>query len=321
MSLDRTSIVVGSRGQDGTLLSRNLMDRGIRVIGIGRSVTTLNEHPLELAIDIRSASAVAHLVEEWNPSEVYYLAAHHNSSEDFSLGESTDELYRRSQEIHVTCLVNFLSAIAKSSPSTKLFYAGSSLIFGRNGEDGQDETTAYDPDGVYGITKAQGLWMCREYRNKHGVYACGGILYNHESHLRPATFLTSKVIQTAHRIASGSIERLKIGSLSARVDWGLAKDYVGAFEAILRIENPGDYIIATGVLHSVEEFIASVFHYFRLDWRRHVDINPEILSRQRSSARAIPAKLERDTGIILARPLQELVDVLIRDHITAKSNP
>lgn len=311
----RTAVIVGSRGQDGTLLSRKLIAQGVRVIGIGRCGATLDGVDLEKGVNITSAVSVIRFMEEWSPSEIYYLAAYHGSSEDPIGHNSVDELFRRSQEIHVTGLVNFLAAISKVSQGTKLFYAGSSLVFGRQHGQVQDEFTPYDPSGTYGITKAQGLWMCREYRDNHGIPVFTGILYNHESYLRPVTFLTAKVIQSAIRIAKGSQERLKVGNLAAQVDWGLAIDYVAAFEAVLHHGCPGDYIIATGVKHSVEEFVSSVFGYFQLDWRKHVDVNSGILVRQGSSGQANPAKLARDTGIKLARPFQELVNALVRDHI------
>jgi len=318
MKRSKTSVVVGSHGQDGTLLCSLLRGKGRQVFGIARRFSTLNESICATAVDIFCPRQVAQVLVEWKPSEVYYLAACHSSAENSELYESTEMLYDRSQNVHVRGLINFLSAIEKYSPETKLFYAGSSLVYGKRSGDIQDESTLFDPVGIYGITKAQGLWLCREYREQKAIFAAGGILFNHESSLRPKSFLTSKVIDSAIRISLGFSERLQIGNLASRVDWGLAVDYVTAFESILALDEPGDYIVASGVTHSVEEFVEAVFCYFNLEWRNYVDIVPDLLYRAYNTRCGNSSKLERDTGISLRRPFVEFVEMLVLEHIHQK---
>lgn len=317
MARMKTAIIAGHRGQDGTLLTRLLTEKGYRVIGFDRTELRRDQTVGDTTIDLTDAAAVEKLLDEAGRSEIYYLAAYHSSSEKLTRNESMAELFRCSQAVHVTGLVNFLSAMEKLSPDSRLFYAASSLVFsGRNGET-QDELTPFEPIGMYGITKAQGLWLCREFRENRKVFASGGILYNHESHLRRPSFLTAKIIRAAIRIAAGGEEKVQVGNLASRVDWGYAQDYVSAFQAILNLSEPGDYILASGVTHSVEEFINAVFDYFSLDWRNHVEVAPDLLFRQQPIKQGNAAKLERDTGITLARPFPEFVNLLIQDHLEA----
>jgi len=314
-----TAIIVGYRGQDGSLLANNLAGRGYKVIGIGRGHVS-GIHLDEESLDIRDSNAVKALLERTGPAEIYYLAAYHSSSEKSGVAISATELFSRSQEVHVTGLLAFLAAMEVVSPHSRLFYAASSLVFSGQQGPTQDESTPLEPVGMYGITKAQGMWLCREFR-KNNIFASCGILYNHESHLRPRSFLTSKIIQAAIKIANGGHEKVEVGNLSARVDWGYAPDYVEAFRAVLNLDAPDDFIFASGAAHSVEEFIAAVFGYFSLDWRDHVIVSPNLLFREQPVKQGNAAKLHQQTGIHLARPFNEFVYRLIQDHLAADIAP
>jgi len=318
MHSSKTAIIVGHRGQDGTLLSANLSERGYEIIGIGRSESSWGGVVSNRVVDVGDPGIVRQLLGEVGPCDIYYLAAYHSSSERSDAPVSQAELFTQSQAVHVTGLLNFLSAMVEVIPQSRLFYAASSLVFsGKHGEV-QDEETPLEPVGMYGITKAQGMWLCREFREKQKIFAACGILYNHESYLRPCSFLTTKIIQAAINIAAGGADKLEVGRLSAKVDWGYAADYVNAFRAILALDSPDDFIMATGKVHSVEQFIEAVFGYFSLDWREHVVVNQGLLFREQPVKRGNPSKLQDRTGIALSRPFSEFVRMLIEDHLQAK---
>ena len=221
------------------------------------------------------------------------------------------DLVRKSTDVHVTGLACFLEAIRLHSPETRLFYAGSSLVFGEPGTDMQDEMTPFDPRCVYGITKAAGLRLCRYYREKHGVFASGGILFNHESPLRQSKFVIPKIIHAAFAVSRGSAEKLHLGDLSARVDWGYAPDYVEAMTRILRIREPGDFVIATGETHSVQEVVERIFGSLGLDWREHVEVTREILTRRRSPLCGNASRLHAATGWQPTVSFHEMLEILL----------
>lgn len=309
-------IVVGYAGQDGSLLLEDLKNRGDEIIGIGRSSCIFpigfNRLP---SIDILDSHDVFSIVELFKPDEIYYLAAYHASSEASKANLPLHAQFTCANQIHVQGLVNFLSAIVDNSSATRLFYASSSLVFsGENGEI-QDERTPLTPQEFYGITKAQGMFLCNEFRRKYDIFAASGILYNHESHLRPPDFLSTKIIQTAYRISQGSVETLEIGNLSARVDWGYAKDYVQAFQKILLLDYPTDFIVSSGKLASVNEFVNIVFNFFSLDPLVHVIENSNILTRKSASKIGNSSKLRSATGWKPSMNYSNFVIQLINDHL------
>lgn len=314
----KKTIVVGYAGQDGSLLIRDLQNRGDEIIGIGRSGCSYpSTFPPGIIKNITNDKEVCALVRAFQPDEIYYLAAYHTSSEAGGKQSKLHTQFESAQAIHVTGLVNFLSAIVEESPSTRLFYASSSLVFsGENGER-QDEATPLTPQGFYGITKAQGMWLCREFRKNHDVFASVGILYNHESCLRTPSFLSAKIIQTAIQISAGANKKLEVGNLSSRVDWGYAKDYVLAFQKILAADKSGDFIVATGEAHTVEEFIKIVFTYFNLDPKRYVVQNKNILLRTPPIKIGNAKKLRNLTGWMPSLDFTEFVIQLTEDHIAS----
>lgn len=311
----KKTIVVGYAGQDGSLLIGDLQKRGDKIIGIGRSSSIYPVgFPSNVITDITNCQEVYKVIRLFRPDEIYYLPAYHFSSEAGVTQASLFSQFESAQAIHVTGLVNCLSAIVDESPATRLFYASSSLVFsGENGER-QDESTPLTPQGLYGITKTQGMQLCREYRKTHQVFASNGILYNHESHLRSPRFLSAKIIKTAIRISEGSHEQLEIGNLSSRVDWGYAKDYVVAFQKILETSNPDDFIIATGEAHTVKKFIDIVFGYFNLSPDKYVVENSNILTRKPLVKIGDASKLR---GVTNWKPSFKFIDFviqLVKDH-------
>jgi GDPmannose 4,6-dehydratase len=314
----KKTVVVGYAGQDGSLLIRDLHNRGDEIIGIGRSSCIFPVSFSNNVIkDITNAKEVYDVVRLFQPNEIYYLAAYHVSSEASAIEVSLHTQFESAQAIHVTGLVNCLSAIVDESPATRLFYASSSLVFsGENGER-QDETTPFTPQGFYGITKTEGMQLCRQFRKNHDVFVSCGILYNHESHLRAPGFLSAKIIKTAIRISEGSNEKLEVGNLSSRVDWGYAADYVLAFQKILAANNPNDFIVATGESHTVKEFIDKVFNYFSLNPDKYVVENQNILTRKPLVKIGDATKLQSVTGWAPSLNYHNFVIQLIKDHQAA----
>jgi GDPmannose 4,6-dehydratase len=220
----RNALIVGAGGQDGRLLTRHLLDREYAVRGWTR---TKPASPLACdcaQIDLLDSTSVERELRNLQPKEIYYLAAFHHSTED-SVELSAAELTRRSFDVHVTGLRNVLEMIKAFLPRTRLFYAASSHVFGAAVSESQNEQTPFAPTSAYGISKAAGIECCRLFRNE-GLFAATGILFNHESSLRKASFLSQKIVQGVLQARRDRAFKLILGDLEARVDWGYAPDYV-----------------------------------------------------------------------------------------------
>jgi GDPmannose 4,6-dehydratase len=298
----KRALIIGSEGQDGRILLDRLSRDGIEVRGIGRPKT-------RESVDIRNATAVLEVVNDFQPDEVYHLAAVHQSSQEQEKNEV--ESLQKSFDVHVKGLRNVLDAMVEHAKSSRLFYAASSYIFGNPPTDVQDESTPLKPTSIYGITKAAGVEVCRLYRSQ-GVFASVGILYNHESGQRPETFVAQKIMSTVRRISEGSEEKLEIGSLSATVDWGYAPDYVDAMIRILALDQPEDFIIATGESHTVREFVELAFRSLGLDWKSHVVENPSLIGSPKPTLVGNPNKLKQMTGWCPSVSFEEMVELLVR---------
>jgi len=308
-----TAVIVGSSGQDGTLLYDFLDRKGYQIVGIGRDTIISNfDSGLTKPINILHKKDVFDLLFTTRPSEIYYLAAFHHSSEDEPIDEH--ELYLRSYQINVLGLLNFLEGARKVARQAKIFYASSSLIFGRTQEIIQDENTPFNPACVYGITKLNGLLCCRYYRAKYDLFASSGILYNHESHLRKDKFLSKKVIKAAINISKGLQDNLVIGDLQAEVDWGYAPDYVEAMYLILNHSKPDDFIIASGTKHSVREFVTVAFDLLDIDWKKYVTENKSIVRRKRNAMIGNPAKLYKATNWVPKHTFEEMIRQMLIDE-------
>jgi GDPmannose 4,6-dehydratase len=270
------ALIVGCYGQDGSYLTECLREKGYDVIGIDSQGASTNG---VLNVDIQNKTDVVELLAEARPDEIYYLAAFHQSAE----GADNDphDLCHRSFEINTLALNHFLYGVLVASEKSRLFYAASSRVFGNPETRVQDERTLFNPICPYGISKASGAHLCRYYRTEHGLYSSVGILYNHESHRRSASFVSKKIVKAAVAIKKGLQSRLVLGSLDALIDWGYAPDYVAAMWAILQTDQADDFIIASGTLHSVREFVEAAFSAVELDWTRYVAEDEQLLSRRR----------------------------------------
>lgn len=300
-------LIIGARGQDGRLLTRSMGRDGISVVGVGRG-----------DVDLRDRADVLRLLAEHQPSQVYYLAAHHHSADDQP--GAVGELFARSIEVNVHGLVSALEAIRAALPRTRLFYCASSHIFGRPGEALLTEATQVNPTCIYGITKAAGLHTCRFYRETHGVFAAVGILFNHESPLRSANAVSQKIVRAVAAIRSGRQDRLVLGDLSARVDWGYAPDYVEAMRRILSLDAPDDFVVATGDTHSIQEFVEIAFGEAGLDWRRYVSESPGILIKQKRTLVGDASKLRAAANWTTTVSFEDMVKEMLHAQLDASQD-
>ena len=310
--------VVGADGQDGKLLAESVARSG----GVFRGIDRGDE------IDIFDPASIGDALERFAPDELYYLAAYHHSSEDRSLSAlAAGELYARSFGVHVTGLVNTLDAVKSRAPACSVFYAASSHVFAGGQSDTQDETTPFAPLDAYGVTKVAGAHVCRSYRAR-GVRVSVGYLYNHESRHRGRGFVSSRIVDgavAAHRaVARGEPFTLKLGNLGAVVDWGFAPDYVEAMRRIVaRAAAPvdgarggDDYVVATGVPHTVEDFARIAFSAAGLDFRAHVEEDAGLLQRKPGRLIGDARKLRADTGWTTGISFDEMVQTLVKERLT-----
>lgn len=308
------AIVVGSAGQDGTLLSELLLGQDYEVIGLGRTATANSCGDwCGAPVAITDSRAVSALIANTRPDEVYFLAAHHHSSED----DPGDDgyLFRISTETHLMALVAFLEAIRRESPRTRLFYAASSHVFGAATSPIQDENTAVNPESVYGITKAAGLFACRRYRKVYGLFASVGILYNHESPLRSARFVSKKIAAGVASVKRGRSNRIVLGNLDASADWGYAPDYVAAMQSMLQLSIADEFVLATGKAHTVREFVSAAFDCVDLDFSLHVETNPAMVQRHVPGLVGNSAKFRAASGWQPSIDFCEMVRRLVRHEL------
>jgi GDPmannose 4,6-dehydratase len=302
-------LVIGAGGQDGIFLTELLTRRGDKVIGVNRHRVWSASENWD-AVDILQTAQVLSLVQTTQPAECYYLPAFHHSAEDASLLSGDPSLFERSYAIHVRGLIHFLHAIAQTSKHTRLFYAASSHVFGSPTGGLLDESTPLNPENVYGITKTMGIHCCRHFRRELGVFAATGILFNHESHLRPAKFLSQKIVRGVLAFQSDKTKKLALGDMSATVDWGYAGDYVEAMTRILNHARPEDFVVATGEPHTVGEFLQITCEIAGVDWRECVSANPSLLKNKTTNLVGNSEKLRRLTGWQPTVPFRKMIEKL-----------
>lgn len=300
----KRALVVGSAGQDGSYLVEQLAARGVEVRGVDRHTVP--------ACDILDASAVKALVADLRPDAVFFLAAHHHSSEDVAGALGAEVL--QAQAIHVTAWVHLLDALVAHAPAARAFYAASSHVFGEPPTPMQDESTPFAPRSPYAVTKAAGVEVGRLYRAK-GLHVSSGILFNHESPRRPSRFVSQRIAQgavaAARAVAEGKPFTLELGNLSAVVDWGYAPDFTEAMARIVEHEQPDDYVVATGEPHTPADFCRVAFEAVGLDWRQHVVERPGRVTRQVPPLVGDAKRLRRATGWSPSVSFETMVRLLV----------
>jgi GDPmannose 4,6-dehydratase len=286
MNSKRRALITGITGQDGSYLAEFLLTRGYEVHGVIRRASTFNtgridhlyqdphERP-DLLLhygDLADGNAVSRLVLEVEPDEVYNLGAQSHVRVSFD-----QPLYTADVDALGTLRVLEAARQLHKRREVRFYQASSSEIFGKVVEVPQKETTPFYPRSPYGCAKAFSFWQTVNYREAYGLFACNGILFNHESPRRAETFVTRKITRAATRIREGLQDKLYLGNLDAKRDWGYAAEYVEAMWLMLQQDEPEDYVIATGQTHSVREFLELAFGHVGLDWREHVAVDPRYL--------------------------------------------
>ena len=278
--MGKRALICGIAGQDGAYLARFLLAKGYEVSGTSRDAQMSEFRNLERlgirrevqleSMALNDFRSVLKILTKTKPDEVYNLAG--QSSVALSFEQPVETL----ESITVGTL-NLLESIRFVDQPIRFYNAGSSECFGDTGGMPADENTPFRPRSPYAVAKAAAFWEAANYREAYGIYTCSGLLFNHESPLRPERFVTQKVVSAACRIAAGSRERLQLGNLAIQRDWGWAPEYVEAMWLMLQQPTADDYVIATGQTHSLEAFVEEAFRLHGLDWREYVDTSNSLL--------------------------------------------
>lgn len=280
----KRAIITGITGQDGSYLAELLLAKGYEVHGLVRRASTFNTSRIDHIYvdphtpgarfflhfgDLASAGEITQLIQEVKPDELYHLAAQSHVRVSFDLPEHTGEITGLGA-------TRVLEAAHKSKLPVRVYQASSSEMFGSTPPP-QDETTPFHPRSPYAVAKVYAYWMTINYREAYGMFASNGILFNHESPRRGETFVSRKVTRGVAAIVAKRSDKLFMGNLDAKRDWGYAPEYVECMWKILNADRPGDYVIGTGEMHSVRELVETAFAYVGLDWTRHVEMDPRYL--------------------------------------------
>jgi GDPmannose 4,6-dehydratase len=314
-------LVCGISGQDGAYLARLLLEKGYEVLGTSRDAMVASFANLErlgirdrvrvVSMAVKDFRSVLSVIQNHGPDEIYNLAG--QTSVRLSFEQPVEAIESITQGT-----LNILEAIRFLNRPIRFYSAGSSECFGDVKDEPADEAAPFGPRSPYAVAKAAAHWLVRNYREAYGLWACTGILFNHESPLRPERFVTQKVVRAAARISCGSKEIVELGDVGIRRDWGWAPDYVKAMWRMLQEERPDDFVIATGRSESLAYFVSNAFRFFGLDWREHVVIRQDLFRPAdiRLSC-GNPAKAKK----MLNWSTEIDVDGVIRGMCQAASNP
>jgi len=315
MSSSQTALICGISGQDGGYLARLLLDKGYRVFGTARDAQVsrfgnlgylgIRDRLETVSMSLTDFRSVIQVLDRVRPDEVYNLAG--QSSVGLSFQQPVETL-----ESHATGTLNLLEAIRFMGRPIRLYNACSGECFGDTGDQPADENTPFRPRSPYAVAKATSFWEIANYRDAYGLFACSGILFNHESPLRPERFVTQKIISAAVRIAEGSDETLTLGNLAVARDWGWAPEYVDAMWRILQQEEADDYVIATGESHTLEDFTAEAFRCVGLDWHDYVEIDRSLFRPSEIMyGCGNPAKANSELGWKAVSRMPEVVRMMV----------
>ncbi len=285
LSMSKRALITGITGQDGSYLTELLLQKDYEVFGIVRRSSSFNTQRIDhlyqdphepdtrlrmIYGDLNDSSSLNTILRKTQPDEIYNLGAQSHVRVSFDVPEYTGE-------VSGLGAVRLLEAIREIGIRPKFYQASSSELFGKALEVPQKETTPFHPRSPYACAKAYAYHITVNYRESYGLFACNGILFNHESERRGETFVSRKITRAATRIKLGLQEKLYLGNLDAQRDWGYARDYVEAMWMMLQADEPDDYVIATGETHSVREFLDEAFEYLNLDWTNHVETDERYL--------------------------------------------
>lgn len=288
----KTALVIGSEGQDGTLLQLLLLEKGYRVLSVGRkrkeNGLTISNFFFPFNLETDPFESLAEFIIAHKPDEIYYVAAFHASSQEV---EQDINSIDSSGKVNYLSFVKVLELCRLYSLSTRIVYTSSSLIFAGASSPVQDESTELAPRCIYSVNKCAAMTAARYYRDVYGLFVSVGIMYNHESKLRNSNFLSQLVISGVRKYIAGEIDKIVVGDLSLRSDWGYAPDYVKALWHILQQEKAQDFIVASGTSHSVQDWFETIFTHLGLDWRSCVEEDKTRVFRKKPLLIGNPTKL------------------------------
>jgi GDPmannose 4,6-dehydratase len=313
------ALICGISGQDGAYLAQLLLGKGYTVIGSSRdaqstSFTSLKRLGIYDRIQLESMAtydfrSVLHLLRKVEPDEIYNLSG--QSSVGLSFGQPVETL-----DSIITGTLNLLESIRFLGRASRYYSAGSGECFGDTDAGGAVEDAPFRPRSPYAVAKATTFWLVANYREAYGLHASTGILFNHESPIRPERFVTRKIVATACRIAKGSPEVLTLGNLGIHRDWGWAPEYVEAMWRMLQCEVADDFIIATGVSHSLEDFVIETFAQLNLDWRAHTSISDSLFRpTDISNGKGNAGKAERILGWKAKAHMKDVIAMMVEAEL------
>lgn len=318
--MPKTALITGITGQDGSYLAEFLLDKGYQVYGIIRRSSSFNtgrinhiyqdphepDPRLRLVYgDLNDASSLNRIMRELHPDEIYNLGAQSHVMVSFDVPEYTGEVTGMGT-------IRLLEAIREAGIKPKFYQASSSELYGLAQEIPQKETTPFYPRSPYACAKAYAFYIVRNYREAYGFFACNGILFNHESPRRGETFVSRKITRAATRIKVGLQDKLYLGNLEARRDWGYAPEYIQAMWLMLQQPRPADFVIASGESHTVKEFVEEAFGLLGLDWHKHVELDPRYLRpAEVDTLVGDSSKAERELGWRPKVQFKELVRIMV----------
>jgi GDPmannose 4,6-dehydratase len=289
------ALIVGHTGQDGTILWEQLAARGFTLTGVSRRETRHGaDNTCEAPPDLHNLPALVELLRSCSPTQIYFLAAQHHSSQE--VAPDPREEWRRSWQLHVHAFQNVLDAAAQTCPDASIFYASSSRVFGPAGTGLLNESTGLHPECAYGVTKAAGMLVARQYRRARGMRVNCGILFNHESPLRGPGFVSQRIVRGVVAKMRGAAGKLALGDLEAQVDWGFAPDYTRAMTMILEAEGTGDFVIASGRLHRIRDFLRVAAEHAGLEWPDVVEQDSQLLKRASQGLAGDSSRLRQTIG-------------------------
>ena len=317
----KKALITGIAGQDGSYLAELLLSKGYEVHGIVRRIAIEDtEHKLKnlrgvldrLHLHVASLDNVLSMIKvirDLAPDECYHLASSSFVSYSFE-----DEISILNNNVNSTHYL--LAAIREFAPHCRFYFSGTSEMFGNVASSPQDENTPFNPRSVYGISKVAGYHLVTNYRQQYGLFACSGILYNHESPRRGYEFVTRKIVSSAVKIKLGLQDTLTLGNLDAYRDWGYAPDYVRAMWLMLQADQPDDYVVASGETHSVREFVAEVFSGLGLDYEKYVKVDPSFFRpAEKVQLCGNPAKAVERLGWQRTRSFQGIVEEMVASEM------
>jgi GDPmannose 4,6-dehydratase len=324
-------MITGITGQDGSYLAELLLSKGYEVHGIKRRSSSFNTSRIDAVLpdwherdarlflyfaDLSDSSSLIRLLSKISPDEIYHLGAQSHVRTSFDIPEYT-------ADITAVGTTRILEAVHATGIKTRFYQASSSEMFGRVAETPQRETTPFRPCSPYACAKVYAHWMTVNYRESYDLYACNGILFNHESPRRGETFVSRKITRAVARIHGGLQNKLYLGNLEAKRDWGYTPEYVEAMWRMMQLDEPDDFVIATGETHTVREFVQTAFDHVGLDWREWIEIDPryfrptevDLLQGDASKARRVfgwepKVKFEQLVRLMVDADMQALQDQL-----------